>query len=99
MFHQSRISQHSETFPPLCPLTIPYLDECLQQVVDGDPAEGAFLVPCEDLSSTEVHRVLLNGLGDLSEDLISFCAILLPAEGDKLHMEKEAIAGEFSGQS
>lgn len=59
----------------------PHLDECLQQVVDSDPAKGALLVPCEDLSSAEVHRVLANGLLNLIEDLLGLGAVLVPAQG------------------
>jgi len=77
----------------------PHLDKCLQQVVDGDPAEGALLIPGEDLSSAEVHRELTNGLADLSKDLLSFCAVLLPAEADKSHVVEKAIAGELSEQA
>ena len=76
--------------PPLLPTHHPppqpwgrlwHLHQQAQDIVDGDPTKGAFILPCQELRAPEVHRGLAQGLADRSKDVLRLREILEAAQG------------------
>lgn len=57
-----------------------HLDQHSQDIIDGDPSKGPFILPSQDLSTPKIQSRLAQHPGDSSKDVPCLRAVLLAGQ-------------------